>query len=142
MYGIHSTTVVGYTYDAACHCVDCAVKRWTSRMAPGDVALEDPEFCEPREIGVIFAGSEAGDSPTHCDDCNAFIDDSWTGATCDYAVDALRDYIITPGTDEGGRADVLDVWADNLTWCGKDDEQAVIIDIYFDLRHAERRDHR
>ncbi len=73
-------TVIGYTYEADCHCVDCAVKRFGFGTAqtelPGDALLDENDIPadqldnEGNPIHPIFASDE-GESI--CGDCFAEI---------------------------------------------------------------------
>lgn len=56
--------VVGYTYEADVHCIDCARKRFGRRLDV-DGLLEDGEG---KLVNVIFAGGEYPDDWC-CGDC-------------------------------------------------------------------------
>lgn len=137
--------VVGYTYDAATHCVDCTAKYARGLMQGDDVeilnAIENETLrdSENNPIHPIFSTDEAGDTPDHCDDCGAFIDNSWSGETQDYAVDALWEYV--QDTVIGGRTnpdpEVLDIWLENLQWCMTDAKDELIMCLYRVVRKSE-----
>ena len=67
--------VIGYTYDADTHCVDCALARFgadDNGWVPEGVADS-----EGNELGAIFTDSES-DTPGSCGTCGADIDSELT----------------------------------------------------------------
>lgn len=72
--------VLGYTADGAIYCPDCA----------------------PSEDDPIFAISEGGDSPDHCNCCDALIPVSLTSDGMEYVKERLE--------SEQGRPAVLELW--------------------------------
>lgn len=133
-------SVVGYSYDAAVHCPDCTREMIdhfnesgisTDRFLNGEEIFYDSEN---NPIHAIFDIDECGDCPEHCDDCGAFIDNSWTGEACNYAVEAIQEYLV----NGRGSTDVLDTWADNLAFCIIDDDQRDTVETYELLRKKER----
>jgi hypothetical protein len=144
--------VVGYTYDAAEHCPDCTRKYILDnypKTAPiigslmaGDIELSDEniEDSEGNQLHPIFDTDEAGDSPSHCDDCGAFIDNAWNGDTVTYAIDRLGDYVTGAIEKRSFRGDseTLDTWMENLEWCGRDEYDDLVMDLYATLRRIEK----
>lgn len=141
--------IVGYTYDAAVHCPKCA-REYVSKNTPewhteddiqdildGNASFQDGEG---NEIHPVFDTDEAGDTPEHCDDCHAFIDNNWSGDTVKYAVDALREYVYDTmrAEETRGNADTLDEWHSNLKWCGVDDTDQLVMDLYEEVRNREK----
>lgn len=61
-WGVHSTTVVGYAYEAAMHCIPCAVARFPD--------IEDDTPYEDREGNPVTP---------------VFVDDSYDPETRSYA---------------------------------------------------------
>lgn len=92
--------VVGFTYDADIHCVDCSQKRFGSADWPDLIpqGLEDSEGNEP---SAIFEDSES-DTPEHCADCGTFLGTNLTGDGYAYVLEAL--------TDATGDPEVLREW--------------------------------
>lgn len=81
-YGRHATTVIGYTYEADCHCIACTVKRHAAggfkvdlqhpHAQPGDDANGVPYAAQDREgnlVHPILADSEPGDAGDYCGEC-------------------------------------------------------------------------
>lgn len=132
MYGKPSYSVEGYTYDADVHCTGCAIAMATEAWGNASV-LDDPDFCEEHEIGVIFADSES-DYPEHCADCGGMLDTSLTGDGVDYIIDALAHYI----DHRTGDTEVLDQWESRLQWCTVSESDEKIIDRYRELREDEQ----
>jgi hypothetical protein len=136
--------VVGYSYDADTHCVDCTrkyaeqnasldemFKEFYPSSVDIDRLIETMSDSEGNPLHPIFEIDEAGDCPTHCGDCGVFIDDSWNGDTMNYAACAIEAYVV----NHEGNAEVLDVWAENLRWCIGADEH--LLDRYRKLRERE-----
>jgi hypothetical protein len=137
--------VIGYTYDADQHCVDCTeeyVK--ANNTIDGHIPNADDmdafrsgewevDDSEGNPLHPIFDTDEAGDTPDHCSDCGLFIDTSWIDTTVDYAVQALADYVV----NGDGNIEVLDVWAENLNWCNMDNISAIVKDAYSAKRSKE-----
>lgn len=127
--------VVGYSYDAGLHCVECTIKEFTPYLPEsGHADVESwldsdrpPHDSEGNEVHVIFDTDEAGDTPDHCEDCGAYLNTSWHGDTVNYATEALTRYI--EGwleLREAGNPEVLDIWAKEMDWMVLDtaDERA------------------
>jgi hypothetical protein len=103
------------------------------------IELEIIRDSENNPIHPIFDIDEAGDIPSHCDDCGAYIDTSWNGDTVTYAITALADYI------EGamykrqfrGNVEALDIWNRQLSWCNVSDDDKVVLHLYDALREFE-----
>lgn len=109
--------IVGYTFDADTWCVPCTEARYPELYATDGVLMDS----EGNEVCPIFDYDEAGDTPTHCGGCGAFIDDSWGPSTVTYAEDAVRDFLDTGS----GNTEVLATWVDNgYPWAGFDEELA------------------
>lgn len=153
--------VVGFTYDADTHCVSCTrkyIKENWFRMFPqhkelpefkieyanvdgiidGHIGFEDSEG---NDIHPIFSLDEAGDTPTTCGDCNALINDSWSGDTVDYVIEEMWKYVEMWKNGEGMTIseDALDEYREHLNGCIVDsypDEQ--VIKIYDFVREQEK----
>lgn len=140
--------VVGYSYDADIHCVDCTIKGFQPYLPEsGHRTVEDwldaedlPHDSEGNEIHPIFDTDEAGDSPEHCGDCGAYINTSWSGDTVNYATEALVRYIDgwLAGSEHYGHSEVLDIWVDEMQWMILDsaDERAIML--YKAIREDEK----
>lgn len=153
--------VVGYTYDAALHCVSCTLEY--ARNVPyaeydfqfgqySDEDIQDLQVgifnmtkaielevikdSENNPLHAIFSIDEAGDTPDHCDDCGAYINTSWHSETVGYAVDRLWDYVnsfVVEHTADGN-PEVLDIWADELDNCIKDTKDEFVLFMYRAVR--------
>jgi len=55
--------IIGYSYEAALHCVDCARERFP--LLP-NVAFDR----EGNQVRPVFSTDEPGDSGDYCDDCH------------------------------------------------------------------------
>jgi hypothetical protein len=69
-FRLHATAVIGYTYEAAHHCPECARKRFT------ETQLQDPFTCDRHgdPIRAIFASDLSDDPYMACDDCLEYLD--------------------------------------------------------------------
>jgi hypothetical protein len=142
------TRVVGYTYDAGVHCPDCTIEYVRKNMPKyhteddlHDILDGTTDFwdSEKNPIHPIFSTDEAGDTPEHCEDCHAFIDNSWSGETVFYAVDALWRYIVdVVSIKYAGDPEILDIWRDNLRWCHVDSRDELVIDLYDKTREHDK----
>ena len=130
--------VVGYTYDADIHCPDCSEKVFGLKLTHPEL-VGDPIDSEGNEVHPIFSIDEAGDTPDHCGDCGAFIDNSWSGETVKYAITALREYVYDTMMDEAtkGNPETLDTWVENLEWCATDKTDDLTIHLYKEVRERE-----
>lgn len=148
-------TVVGYTYDADLHCVDCT-REYVERsigdnpqipLDSGEPSKEDliddilqglMEFTdsEGNTLHPIFSTDEAGDSPDHCGDCGAYIDTSWHTETVIYAVGALWEYVeaYVDISKSKGNVEVLDIWANELRNCNIDKNDEFVLFMYDAVR--------
>lgn len=125
--------VVGYTYDADQHCVECTEKyvkeipihtyredKWHNHDMTWKELVEEEVVTdsEGNPIHPIFDTDEAGDSPDHCGDCGEYINTSWHSETVNYATGAFINYIdgwIEKG-EGAGNPEVLDIWASEMQW--------------------------
>jgi hypothetical protein len=135
--------VVGYAYDADTHCVDCTrdyireqsdavnVVEHAELVLKGEVEFEDTEG---NLIHPIFSIDEAGDAPTHCGDCGAFIDDSWSGSTVDYAIESIEEFL----DGNRGYTSTLEVWAENLKWYIISDHDREVVDRFWEKVQKEQ----
>ena len=72
---MYSYTVVGYTYEADVHCIECTCKRF-------GIDPESQIDNEGNPVHPIFAGDEF-DIDTNCGDCFREIDTCYIGPVCD-----------------------------------------------------------
>lgn len=68
--------IVGYTYEAAFHCVDCTTDRFGA--CPCEVRDVHGEDSEGNDVHPVFAGEEAWESET-CDDCGELLGEDGDG---------------------------------------------------------------
>lgn len=61
-------TVIGYTYEAAAHCPDCAA-RYFAANAPEIVATDR----EGNPVHAIASTDEPADGGEYCDDCGVSL---------------------------------------------------------------------
>ena len=129
--------VVGYKYDADTHCVDCTVKYIANAYNIDQVDvddLDDYEDSEGNDLHPILDTNEAGDTPTHCGDCGAFIDDSWSGSTVDYAIESIEEFL----DGNRGYTSTLEVWAENLKWYIISDHDREVVDRFWEKVQKEQ----
>lgn len=127
---------IGYSFNADTYCPAC------SEIELGqDPDSEDLEDGEGNPIHPIMGWDEAGDTPTHCGRCHAFIDDSWSGETVNYAIEALASWVITSSagtyassSEEARSVTVLDTWSENLRWCVMSRRDEAILSMFLSLR--------
>lgn len=126
---------VGYTYDADTYCPGCALERF-GQDENGWIP-EDAVDGENNPVGAIAPWNEAGDTPTHCAECGALINDSWNESTMNYAFDELAEYVLR----RTGSVEVLDSWFEHLlTRCvGENDKQKQAARLYARIRERETR---
>jgi hypothetical protein len=143
--------VVGYSYDAAVHCVDCTEEyvkkhnRLDGHVPNADDmdAFRSGEWevldSENNPIHAIFDTDEGGDTPEHCDDCHEMIDVSWTGEAVSYAINALWDYVHeSVAGGHTGDPEVLDKWDEAMSYhIGLSQQEELIRELYVTTRKFE-----
>lgn len=70
--------IVGYTYEADTHCLDCATKRFKDHLDSNGFVREYVTDTEGNPIHPIFLGDEFDHTP-FCGTCREQIDDGLTG---------------------------------------------------------------
>lgn len=70
--------VVGYTYEADTHCLDCTTKRFAVPGEDGPEIIDDTPDNEGNPIHPIFLGDEFDYTP-FCGTCHMRIDDGLSG---------------------------------------------------------------
>jgi len=103
-----SSWPTGYAYHAALHCPSCAQKHADTL----GIDLDDSDTCEAHEIGAVF-GTNESDSPDHCAECGAYIEQSYTLDGVAYIVSVLREEC-----HEGSRTNHASDWADSIRYRG------------------------
>ena len=136
--------VVGYTFDADVHCVDCTEAYVRENNNIGELVdimegrIEFPDG-EGNPIHPIFDTDEAGNTPSHCGDCGAFITDSWSGETVSYAVDLLWEYVQNV-VNRTYRSNIqtLDIWREYLKWYSPDTRDDLVTRLYDAAREHDK----
>ena len=62
-------TIIGYSYDADVHCVDCAVEEFGLEEGK-DWVREDATDSEGNQVHPLFSTDEPDDSGWYCGDCD------------------------------------------------------------------------
>jgi hypothetical protein len=125
--------IVGYTYDADQHCVDCTHKRFP-------VLDESTRDSEGNEIHPIFDTNEAGNSPSHCGEWGVLIEDSWTGETVEYVTSAISEYMdnYLSCQDSYNNPVTMDIWAAHQSNCVIDLSDERVLKVYEFIRKEEK----
>lgn len=94
-----------FMYQAALYCEGCADK------IKANLQADDAKFDEDSDTypqGPYADGGGEADSPQHCDDCGAFMENPLTAEGRDYVVGAITERI---KNNLRGNAEVLTEWA-------------------------------
>ena len=121
--------------DACLLCEDCGIALREKLEAQGKA----PEFPDDETTydsseypkGPYADGGGESDSPSHCDHCHCFLENSLTRDGLEYVNGALREYVAQDGL---GAADVLDLWAE---FCADNLDKFTLI-AYEAVRRLER----
>lgn len=128
-----------FIYNADIYCPTCAAKIKAQLDGEGKTPA-NPDDESSYDSGQYPKGPTANgggetDSPQHCADCKVYLGAPLTDDGIKYAVNSLAEYV----TDDGGTAEVLDEWADDLKGYSLDDEhQRFVLAAYEKVRELEK----
>ena len=92
-----------YTYQAALYCEDCIAEIKSTLSEPENIDDDYSFDSDDYPKGPFIDGGGESDCPSHCDNCNVFLENPLTPDGYDYVKESL---------ENNGDSEVLQTWRD------------------------------